>query len=350
MKIHTFKIFIISILTIFPYPTIAQQIAPKVEFTHHLANQSIEIKIGGKHFTTFLYADSLLKPILYPIKTPQGTLVTRGYPIAPRPNEYTDHPHHVGHWFSYGSVNNIDFWNSSSAIPTQDKMRYGFTKVQAITELTSGTEGRLSITSLWIANYGDTLLREKSTFIFAALDSNTWYFDRIITLSTYRNQDIQMYDNKEGMFAIRVAHELEQPIQKAEYATDSNGKPTKDPVLLNETATGKYTNSYSVEKDEVWGKRAEWVKLEGQIGKEKVAIAILDNQKNVGSPAYWHARGYGLFAVNNLGEKIFTEGKKERKYLLLHQQPTVFKYRLIVNTRTGLSFTTLNGQFEQFSK
>lgn len=320
-----------------------------VVLAHDIAKQSIDIRIDGKYFTSFLYADSLLKPVLYPLLTAKGTFVTRGYPLAPRPNEYADHPHHLGHWFSYGSVNEIDFWNNSSAIPANEKMRYGFIKLQKINELTSGKVGKLSIESLWIAHYGDTLMRENSTFVFGALDSTTWYFDRIITLSVIK-QNIRLYDNKEGMFAIRVAHELEQPTQSPNLAVGKDGKITKEPVLLNETVTGKYTNHEGVEKDAVWGKRAEWVKLEGNIGQERISIAILDNKQNVGSPAYWHARGYGLFAVNNLGEKIFTEGKKERKYMLSLKQPVTFKFRMIIRTGGGLSFDFLNKQFAKFSQ
>ena len=321
----------------------------KIMLSHDVGKQSISVSIHGKVVTSLLYADSLLKPVLYPISTMQGSLVTRGYPLTPRPNEYTDHPHHLGHWFNYGSVNEIDFWNNSSAIPKQDKMRYGFIKFHKINELTSGEQGKLSIECLWIAHYGDTLMRENSTFIFSALDNNTWAFDRIITLSAIK-QDIRLHDNKEGMFAIRVAHDLEHPTNNPQYAIGKDGKPTKEPILLNETATGKYTNSVGQEKEEVWGKRADWVRLEGKIGQEKVAIAILDNKKNIGSPTYWHARGYGLFAANNLGEKIFTDGKKERKYTLLLNEPAVFYFRMIINSTTGLSQALLNEQFEQFSK
>ena len=38
---------------------------------------------------------------------------------------------------------------------------------------------------------------------------------------------------------------------------------------------------------------------------------MLDHPSNPGFPTYWHARGYGLFAANPMGEKIFTDGKKE---------------------------------------
>ncbi len=328
--------------------TFAQNKKPRFLLKHDEVGNSISISIDNKPFTAYLYADSLPKTVLYPLRTPQGTIFTRGYPIAPRPLEYADHPHHIGHWFNYGSVNEIDFWNNSSAIPTNEKMKYGAIKHQKITKMESGnTQAELGVELLWITNGGDTLLKEETTFIFGAIDKNTWFFDRISTL-TALNQDVRLFDNKEGMFAIRVAHELEQPIQRPEFAIDKSGKLTKEPVLYNETATGKYHNSNGIDGDEAWGKQANWVKLTGKIGKENISIAILDNKNNVGSPAYWHARGYGLFGANNLGAKVFSEGKKELKYALPKGQTVVFKYRLIVNANTGLTDTFLNKQFEIF--
>lgn len=38
-----------------------------------------------------------------------GKVITRGYPMNPRPFERMDHPHHVGLWFNFGDVNGLDF-------------------------------------------------------------------------------------------------------------------------------------------------------------------------------------------------------------------------------------------------
>ena len=37
---------------------------------------------------------------------------------------------------------------------------------------------------------------------------------------------------------------------------------------------------------------------------------MIDHPKNPGYPTYWHARGYGLFAANPLGQKAFSNGKE----------------------------------------
>jgi hypothetical protein len=66
----------------------------------------------------------------------------------------------------------------------------------------------------------------------------------------------------------------------------------------------------------VWGTRGKWTMLTGDVNGAPVTLAILDHPKNLGFPTYWHARGYGLFAANPLGQKAMTEGKLE---------PTTFK-------------------------
>jgi Domain of Unknown Function (DUF1080)/Methane oxygenase PmoA len=76
--------------------------------TQVVANESarrVDISIDGKPFTSYVYPETLKKPVLYPIRTARGTLVTRGFPLEPRPFERVDHPHHVGLWFNHGDVN-----------------------------------------------------------------------------------------------------------------------------------------------------------------------------------------------------------------------------------------------------
>src|SRR6476469_7982822 len=65
----------------------------------------VNIYIGQKLFTSFLYPDTLEKPVLYPVHAANGTIVTRGFPLDTQPNDPTDHPHHVGLWFTFENVN-----------------------------------------------------------------------------------------------------------------------------------------------------------------------------------------------------------------------------------------------------
>ena len=81
--------------------------------------------IDGKLFTSYQYPENIEKPFLFPVYAPNGSVITRGFPIEPRKGERVDHPHHIGIWFNHGNVNGLDFWNNSSAIPAEKKDSYG---------------------------------------------------------------------------------------------------------------------------------------------------------------------------------------------------------------------------------
>ena len=90
-----------------------------VVFVNDSTNQKIDVKLNGTLFTSYHYKASLPKPVLFPLVTASGKTLTRGFPINPVPGERVDHPHHMGHWFNYGDVNGLDFWNNSDAIPKE---------------------------------------------------------------------------------------------------------------------------------------------------------------------------------------------------------------------------------------
>ena len=70
--------------------------------------------------------------------------------------------------------------------------------------------------------------------------------------------------------------------------------------------------------------------LSGAVDGEPVTILMLDHPKNPGFPTYWHARGYGLFAANPLGQKVFSNGKEELKYTLPAGGSTTFRHRIVI--------------------
>jgi hypothetical protein len=88
---------------------------PQVEFVQ--GENKIDVMIGGKLCTSYMYGDELTKPILYPVHAPSGIVVNRGYPFAKVQGESTDHPHHTGVFFTYDKVNEDGFWNNTSSPP-----------------------------------------------------------------------------------------------------------------------------------------------------------------------------------------------------------------------------------------
>ena len=133
------------------------------------------------------------------------------------------------------------------------------------------------------------------------------------TISLTALEKVEFGDTKEGMFAIRVAHQL----REKDY-------------------TGTYLSSNGDQGEQnVWGRRAEWVKLEGQIDSTDVGIAILNHPESTNYPTFWHARGYGLFAANPLGQFAFEKTRKvenpTRFALTLEKgQSALFKFLMII--------------------
>src|SRR5579859_2104015 len=58
-------------------------------------SRRVDISIDGQPFTSYIWPIKLAQPVLYPLRTAKGTLITRGYPLEPGPGERVDHPHHA---------------------------------------------------------------------------------------------------------------------------------------------------------------------------------------------------------------------------------------------------------------
>jgi hypothetical protein len=300
-----------------------------VQVTERDADRRVDVTVGGKPFTSYIYPASLKKPVLYPLRAASGTVVTRGYPLEPRPGERVDHPHHAGLWFNYGNVSGLDFWNNSTAIRDSAAPHMGTILHRSVRGVTSGAgEGTLDVTNAWVNHQGRALLREDTRFVFRARPG-VRMIDRVTTL-TALDSTVSFTDDKEGLIGMRVARGLEQPSTTPEKFVDASGRTTDVPVLDNTGVTGKYVSSEGKEGDAVWGTRGRWTMLTGSVNNEPITLAILDHPKNVGFPTYWHARGYGLFAANNLGQKAMSGGKDELNLTLGAGKSVTFRHEILI--------------------
>ena len=96
--------------TLFTVATQAQERGVRV--VKNEASRRVDVFVDGQPFTAYVWPEKLKVPVLYPLRTAQGTIVTRGFPLEPRTGERVDHPHHAGFWLNYGDVNGVDFWNN----------------------------------------------------------------------------------------------------------------------------------------------------------------------------------------------------------------------------------------------
>ena len=313
------------------------------------ASKRVDVLVDGKPFTSYIYPEDIKKPSLYPIRTADGAFITRGWPLDPRPGERVDHPHHVGMWLNYGDVNGLDFWNNSTDIAPEKKNQYGTIKHRSVKKMQADNDKAiLEVTADWQKPDGTNLLREDTRFIFNG-SGNMRTIERITTLTALK-EDVSFKDNKEGVLGIRLARELEHPSNKPEVFTDASGKGTAVPQLNNDGVSGKYRSSEGLEGDDVWGTRGRWVNLNGTIDSKRVSLVILDHPDNVGYPTYWHARGYGLFAANPLGQKEFSKGKEVLDFKLPAGKSVTFRYKVLVNSGAHLTDEQVNSEFKNFAK
>jgi len=294
----------------------------------------VEVYIGSQLFTAYWFDPSMEKPFLYPVNAPNGTIVTRGFPMEPREKERVDHPHQVGLWFNYGDVSGFDFWNNSYAVPKEEKSHFGRIIHRAIEEADSG--GGMAVLKVkmdWVApdnEHAEKLLEESTTYIFSGSEE-VWMVDRITTLTAVADR-VVFNDNKEGMLAIRVDRAFELPSDEPVVYTDASGKSTEVAVMDNEGVNGWYRNSEGDEGNDAWGKNARWVELTGSRDGAASSLILMDHPQNINFPACWHARGYGLFSVNNLGRNVYN-GDLDRFQLVLNKGESItFKHRFVVAT------------------
>lgn len=300
--------------------------AQKVQFKKVDQDKKVEVFVDNKFFTAFIYPDNMEKQSLYPIIASSGKMITRGFPLQPRPFERTDHPHHVGMWFNFGDVNGLDFWNNSFAIPAAEKPKYGKIAFDKIISLNSKS-GKLIVSANWMDINKHVLLNEQTSYVFS-VKGNSRIIERITQL-TAKNQ-VTFTENKEGLIGIRLDRAFEEPATKPEIFLDAKGVETLVPVLNNEGVNGVYRNAEGFKGGDVWGKRSKWVALRAVKEGEVITIVILDHPNNFNYPAWSHARGYGLFASNNIGGRAFDKNASPVKKVLAEGDQIVFKHKIII--------------------
>ena len=290
-------------------------LAAQVKITPQ-GKEKISIEIDGNPFTDFYIGPDAPKPYLHPLRTADGKIVTRGFPMQTDiPGEAHDHPHHRGLWFTHGDVNGYDFWANEDSQKGAGKGK-GKVVLERVDKATTGKKSAtLNAIFDWKIPTGETILVETRKMTFYS-DPQFRTIDFDITLSP--QVEVTFGDTKEGMFAIRLAAALEED------------QPKDIPLPKR---TGKMTNANNKTSEKnVWGKRANWLDYSGQIDGAPVGVAVLDHPSNPRTPTYWHSRGYGLLAANIFGVHDFEADKSRDGSLTIRPgQPLRFRYRVVIH-------------------
>jgi hypothetical protein len=158
------RIILALSICMFVVPALAEQSKPKVQLIED--DSRVNVMIGGKLFTSYVYGNKLTKPVLVPIRTPSGVEVNRRHPLTKMEGASTDHPHHVGIFFAVDRVNGTNFLRNASPPPQIKHVK--------ITEMTGGSgRGILSTIMHWMDDNGSVVLEEKRNMIFLAPNMKT---------------------------------------------------------------------------------------------------------------------------------------------------------------------------------
>ena len=298
---------VLLVLFVLPQPGRPAPALERVTLTKH-GNQ-VDVSIGGRPFTTYVFDPAQAKPYLQPLRSASGIVVSRGFPVGDRiPDEHQRdrslEPHQRDLYFAHGNINGYNFWaeQAFARFYGEQTLPYGRTVLRKLIARAGTVRAEFALDGAGAGVIGG----ETQEYTFSG-DSETRTIDCAFTLSATRGP-LNIADTKEGTFAIRVAPELNSPPGRMVNSRGGHGEP------------------------EIWGKPAEWVDYSGTIGGRQIGIAIFDHPQNFRHPTTWHARGYGLFSVNPFGLRAFTQdAKQDGTHTIPPGGSLTLRYRVLIH-------------------
>jgi hypothetical protein len=213
-------------------------------------------------------------------------------------------------YFGHGSINGYDFWSEEvfakyygSAHPSN----FGRMVLRKVDEMRGGkSSGTLRATFDLDGPDHQPFAEEVQEYTFSGNESSRVIDCEFVFHATHG--PIKFGDTKEGTFALRLAPELDAPTGAMVNSEGGKGEP------------------------QIWGKRANWVNVDGVIDGQTLGVAVFDSPKSFHHPTYWHARGYGLLAANPFGLSFFlADPHQDGSYTVPAGQSVAFRYRVLIH-------------------
>jgi Methane oxygenase PmoA len=309
IRVHLALVFLTTALLILP----AAAHGEAVSLTRN--GDTIEIQIGGKPFTVYTFDPKISKAFLEPLRDANGVIVTRGLAVGndiPPGHEHDKgfEPHQRAMYFGHGDVDGYSFWieeafkkyYTHSAPPAYGRMVF-----RKIDEMRSGSSAGVIRATFDLEGADHKVFAQETQEYKFSGDKDSRIIDCEFVIKA-GSEPVKFGDTKEGTFAVRLAPELDAP-------------------------GGTMVNSEGGEgESQVWGKRANWVNVDGVIDGQKLGVAVFDNPDSFRHPTYWHARGYGLLAANPFGLSYFySDPKHDGSYTVPAGKSIQFHYRVLIH-------------------
>lgn len=291
------------------------------------SDAGLKVEIDGQLFTEYVTKD-VPRPFMYPVIGAAGESLVRNFPMKQDvAGESKDHKHHRSLWFAHGKVNGMDFWSEEKDFGKQVHAGFGNTKED-------GNKAKFTADTKWVTAAGKCIMTDSRKITITALPEGERMIDFDITLRASEGEDVVMGDTKEGSMAFRLCPSLS---------------------LKGDGAQGHAYNSANDKQKDIWGKKADWVCYFGPDPKgNNVGVVIFSHPGNLRSPTTWHARDYGLFAVNPFGLHDFEglpKGQEENKgdYTIKKGESLTLRYRFYF-AKGKPKPAGLQARFEEYAK
>ena len=295
----------------------------EIELQPH--NSKAVVSIDGKLFTEYRYGHSVCRPYFYPVLTPDGQRLTRGYPAERFDGETDDHYHHRGIYVAHGLVNGVDLWGEGEG--------HGSMLQRGDPEVTGGDTSTIDGIVDWFAPEGERLLEERRS-IAIRTEGDLRIIDHESDLCA-NHGDVTFGDTKEGgLMSIRVPTSMD---------AKDKGRIETSEGLVYDCGQGE---------EETWGKQAAWVDYSGPVETgEQWGYTVVDHKDNPRHPTYWHVRGYGLFTANPFGVHDYkADDSIDESMTITGGTTAVFRYRIIIHPGRGHQDSKIGELIEAFHR
>ena len=211
-------------------------------------------------------------------------------------------------YFGHGDMNGFNFWAEevfAKYYGNEYHSAFGRMVFRRIEKIRGGpASGTIRATFDLVGPDDRPFAEEVQQYTFSGEETHGL---SIVGISSAANEGpFKIGDTKEGTFAIRLAPELDAPRKHGEFGGGEG-------------------------EAQIWGRRANWVDVDGVIDGQALGVAIFDSPKSFRHPTYWHARGYGLLAANPFGCEISPRSSPGRQLYDSRRRSVQFRYRVLIH-------------------
>ncbi|MFP4622325.1 MAG: PmoA family protein [Bacteroidales bacterium] len=280
------KPLIIFLITAFLF---TGEISAQGEISAIKHESSIDVRINGNFFTSYIFSDTEKYPFFYPVNGPSGASVT-----SMRNSPY---PHHSSLFFGCDEVNGGNYW--------QEGLERGqIISLRAEIKENDGEQVVIENECIWTRKGASAPVKDLRRITISASSEDVYQIDFDITLQML--EDVVIEKTNHSLFSARMDPDL--AVTNGGTMIDAEGRETEDGT---------------------WGERAPWIDYYGKRGDKIEGMAIMQHPSSKWYPSPWFTRDYGFFSPTPMYWPEDDEGRKFEKgeEIRLH-------YRVLVHSGT----------------